>query len=232
MVAITDPTTRFFIGGPWTFIQTASGTESPITWGISTDATGALLVQNSTGGATIFGPSLIGRSADDSTGLTIIGQSAVDTDSTTGCLELRTYTGPIGTPVAPGGSKVPFFFRGGATTMARITNVGGFQSQGGSASTVQVGASGTALTQIRNYAPSITPSSVAANTSAEQTFTVTGLATTDVVYVDSPAALVDGVSIVGVRASATNTLAVRFMNNTGSSKTPVSGTYPVVAIRS
>lgn len=102
-----------------------------------------------------------------------------------------------------------------------------------SASTsLTVGASGTAITQIRVYSASLTPAEVAANTSAEQTFTVTGLATTDKVFVNKPTAQA-GLGIVGARVSAANTLALTFGNFTGTPITPTAAqSYAVVAIRS
>jgi hypothetical protein len=65
----------------------------------------------------------------------------------------------------------------------------------------------------------LTPSIVAANTSAEQTFTVTGLAVGDFVTVNKPTAQA-GLGIVGCRVSAANTLAITFGNFTGSGITP------------
>jgi hypothetical protein len=95
-----------------------------------------------------------------------------------------------------------------------------------------LGANGTAITQIRVYAPSLTPVQVAANTSAEQTFTVTGLSTADKVFINKPAAQA-GLGIVGQRVSAANTLAITFGNFTASPITPTAAeTYAVVAIRS
>jgi len=58
----------------------------------------------------------------------------------------------------------------------------------------------------------------AANTSAEQTVTVPGLEVGDVVLVSKPTAQA-GIGIVGVRVSATNTLAITFMNSTASGVT-------------
>jgi len=101
-----------------------------------------------------------------------------------------------------------------------------------SSTSLTVGASGTAITQIRVYAPSLTPAEVSANTTAEQTFTVTGLSTADKVFVNKPTAQA-GLGIVGVRASAANTLAITFANVTASPITPTAAqTYAVVALRS
>jgi hypothetical protein len=90
---------------------------------------------------------------------------------------------------------------------------------------------GTTLTKVVVYTPSLTPSSIAANTSAEQTFTVAGLSTSDTIYINPPS-LTAGTGIVGVRVSATDTLKISFANFTGGSLTPPSGTYRIVAIRS
>ena len=62
---------------------------------------------------------------------------------------------------------------------------------------------------------SLNPASVAANTVAEQTFTVTGLAVGDQVFVSKPT-LTAGLGIVNARVSAANTLAIQFVNATAS----------------
>jgi len=96
-----------------------------------------------------------------------------------------------------------------------------------------IGATGTAtpITQIRVYSQTITPASVAAATVAEQTFTVTGLATTDKVMVN-PAATGNATGIAGARVSAANTLAVAFVNPTAGALVPGAGTYNIIAFRS
>lgn len=93
------------------------------------------------------------------------------------------------------------------------------------------GTSGTQITQIAVYSQTITAASVAAATVAEQTFTVTGLTTADKVIVN-PAAISNATGIAGVRVSAANTLAVRFVNPTAGALTPTAGTWSIVAIRS
>lgn len=65
----------------------------------------------------------------------------------------------------------------------------------------------------------LSPAAVAANTTAEQTFTVFGVQVGDVVYVNKPTAQA-GIGIVGARVSAANTLAITFSNNTAGSITP------------
>lgn len=68
----------------------------------------------------------------------------------------------------------------------------------------------------------LTPASVAANTTAEQTFTVKGLLPTDFVMVCKPTAQA-GLGIVGVRVSAADTLAITFSNNTAAPIVPTAG---------
>jgi hypothetical protein len=83
----------------------------------------------------------------------------------------------------------------------------------------------------RAYDATISPAEVAANTSAEQTFTVAGLTTSDHVTVNKPTAQA-GLGIVGVRVSAANTLAITFGNFTAGGITPTAAeTYKVVAVR-
>jgi len=83
----------------------------------------------------------------------------------------------------------------------------------------------------RAYDVTISPAEVAANTSAEQTFTVSGLTTSDHVTVNKPTAQA-GLGIVGARVSAANTLAITFGNFTAAAITPTaSETYKVVAVR-
>lgn len=80
------------------------------------------------------------------------------------------------------------------------------------------------------YTASLTPAQVAANTTAEQTFTVNGLAaTTWAVTVNKPTAQA-GLGIVGARVTAANTIGITFSNNTAAPITPTGGeTYIVMA---
>lgn len=78
----------------------------------------------------------------------------------------------------------------------------------------------------------LSPASVAANTSAEQTFTVAGLKLGDFVAVNKPTAQA-GLGIVGCRASADNTLAITFANFTAGAIVPTAAeTYRVSYDRS
>lgn len=90
---------------------------------------------------------------------------------------------------------------------------------------------GTSVTGMVIYSQTITPASVGAATVAEQTFTVTGLATTDKVFVNH-AAFGNATGIAGVRVSAANTLAVSFVNPTAGALTPAAGTWKIIALRS
>ena len=86
--------------------------------------------------------------------------------------------------------------------------------------------------EVVNFFTTQSPSAVAANTTAEQTFTVTGLQTTDfILAVNKPTAQA-GLGIGNWRISAANTLALTFSNNTASSITPTaSQVYNVVVLR-
>lgn len=78
---------------------------------------------------------------------------------------------------------------------------------------------------------SLTPALVAPATSAEQTFTVTGLKTGDIVSVNKPTADA-GVGIVNARVSAADTLALTFMNATAASVTPTAAeSYKIMVYR-
>lgn len=78
---------------------------------------------------------------------------------------------------------------------------------------------------------SLSPALIVLNTTAEQTFTVPGLAVGDWVFVNKPTAQA-GLGIVGCRVSAANTLAITFSNNTGASITPTaSQTYLILVMR-
>jgi hypothetical protein len=79
--------------------------------------------------------------------------------------------------------------------------------------------------------PSFTPVAVAQNTSAEQSFTVSGLQSGDFVDVYANVAQTAGVGIVNSRVSAVNTLTLSFSNSTGGSVTPAAGQYAIIITR-
>lgn len=92
-----------------------------------------------------------------------------------------------------------------------------------SGATTQTGAltlgTGTAMTRLAYYTAALTPAEVAADTCAEQTFTVTGITAGDAVFVNKPTAQA-GLGIGGVRASAANQVGINFCNTTDAAITP------------
>jgi hypothetical protein len=76
------------------------------------------------------------------------------------------------------------------------------------------------------FTQTLTPVSVAANTGAEQTFTVTGLVSGGKVLVTKPS-VTAGLMLAGARVSAANTLALNFANNTAAAITPPSEAYQI-----
>lgn len=76
----------------------------------------------------------------------------------------------------------------------------------------------------------LNPASVAAATVAEQTFTVTGLRTSDFVSLAKPSATA-GIGIVSCRVSAADTLAVQIVNPTAGSIDPPSESYFLTVLR-
>jgi hypothetical protein len=87
-------------------------------------------------------------------------------------------------------------------------------------------------TEVQIWTAQLSPAAVAANTTAEQTFTVSGLTTNMTVFVNKPTAQA-GLGIVGARVSAAGTLAITFSNNTAGAITPTAGeTYSIASITS
>lgn len=111
---------------------------------------------------------------------------------------------------------------GSVNTFAAQQNFGG---------NIKVGAGGTVLSQFAVFTAALAPASVAANTSAEEEFTVTGVAITDKIFVNGPAPLA-GTGIVNVRASNTDKVSITFMNTTAGGLVPTAGDYTFFAIRS
>jgi len=75
----------------------------------------------------------------------------------------------------------------------------------------------------------LTPAIVNANTTSEQTFALPGLLTIDSITVNKPSHQA-GLGIVNCRASAANTVAIEFMNNTGAGITPTAAEIYVFEI--
>lgn len=97
------------------------------------------------------------------------------------------------------------------------------------AGSTTLGSTGTAISGALQFTASLTPSAVSSARCAEQTFTVTGAQTNDVMSVNGPAQ--NTASVVHVRVSATNTVAMAFCNPAATSTTPASGTYTFFAVR-
>lgn len=76
----------------------------------------------------------------------------------------------------------------------------------------------------------IDPASVATITTAEQTFTVPGLKTGDLAFVNKPS-LTAGLGVAGVRVSSANTLAITLVNPTAGSVDAASESWSVLWIR-
>lgn len=74
------------------------------------------------------------------------------------------------------------------------------------------------------YNQTLTPVSIAANTTAEQTFTVTGLISSTPAWVNKPSPT-PGLGITGVRVSSTNNIGITFDNPTSAAITPPSESY-------
>jgi hypothetical protein len=86
------------------------------------------------------------------------------------------------------------------------------------------------ITFTQTFSQTLTPTSVGANSTSEQTFTVIGLSTSDYVTVNKPTHT-SGIGIVNARVSAKDTLAITFANVTSGAITPPSETYAIVAVR-
>jgi len=76
------------------------------------------------------------------------------------------------------------------------------------------------------YSAVVTPTSVSANSTSEQTITVLGLIAGSIVHVVKPTHT-SGIGIVNTRVSVNDTLAITYMNCTAGSLTPASETYLV-----
>lgn len=80
------------------------------------------------------------------------------------------------------------------------------------------------------FTATLTPASVANATTAEQTFTITGLSLGNWIYVVKPSTQA-GLGIVNCRVSAANTLAIAFANVTATTITPTAAeVYTIVRI--
>ena len=79
--------------------------------------------------------------------------------------------------------------------------------------------------------PTLTPVSVAANTTAEQVFTIPGLQLNDNVSGYLLAAQTAGIGIANMRVSAVNQLQIGFSNSTAGALIPAAGIYQLCLCR-
>lgn len=78
----------------------------------------------------------------------------------------------------------------------------------------------------------LSPAKVETATGAEQTFTVKGLRTSDVILSVSKPTVQTGLFVANARVSAADTLALQFVNATVASITPTAGeTYTICGLR-
>lgn len=85
--------------------------------------------------------------------------------------------------------------------------------------------------RIRVYEESIDVSSVAANSTSEQAFTIIGITTKDrIMLVNKPSYTAD-LSITNYRVSAKDTVAIQFLNTSGSPIDPSAETYTIATLR-
>lgn len=75
----------------------------------------------------------------------------------------------------------------------------------------------------------LSPALIAANTTAEQTFTVPGLRATDAILSVSKPTAQAGIGIVGYRVSAADTIGITFSNNTAGGLTPTASQVYLIA---
>jgi hypothetical protein len=78
---------------------------------------------------------------------------------------------------------------------------------------------------------SVNAASVGSSTSAEQTFTLPGIATSDIVVQVTKPSLTAGLSIGNSRVTAANTVGITFVNSTASPIDPAAETYTFIVMR-
>ena len=84
--------------------------------------------------------------------------------------------------------------------------------------------------KVQTFQQTLTPSAVSANAESVQTFTVTGLTTTDIVIGNKPTNQ-SGLDLIHAWVSAANTLSIKYRNQTGSPITPTAEAYLIEATR-
>jgi hypothetical protein len=97
--------------------------------------------------------------------------------------------------------------------------------------TVILGNNGTVITNMIKATMNVNLASVAANSSLIQTFTVANVVTSSTVSISPAIALADGLLIAYARASAANTIEVKFTNVTGVAIDPGAMNYYITVIQ-
>lgn len=90
---------------------------------------------------------------------------------------------------------------------------------------------GTDIERIKAGTFTVDAASIAAGATAEQTVTVSGLTTGDLVKINAPAALEAGLTVSAERVSAADTLVFRITNTTAAPVDPASAVYSYIAFR-
>jgi trimeric autotransporter adhesin len=75
------------------------------------------------------------------------------------------------------------------------------------------------------------PPSLAVGSVGESTYTVPGLRTGDFVFINPSASLAGGLGIIAARVSASDTLALRFSNDTAGAINPPEQTFTLLVVR-
>lgn len=84
---------------------------------------------------------------------------------------------------------------------------------------------------IYSLSASLTPASVAAQTTAEQTFTVTGINSSDSLLTAIKPTNTAGIGITGFRVTGNNTIAIDYINATAAPIVPPAESYTFILIR-
>ncbi len=159
----------------------------------------------------------------------VVGTGLVSVAANTSAEQSLTVTGILATDIVVGTQKPTFDAGAGlAGTRVSAANTLGIGFINATAAAITPSAteiygvtvfSQTPEAPLKIFRPVLSPVAVAANTTAEQTFTVTGLPVGSSVVVNKPAHQ-PGLGIAGVRVSAADTLAITFENVTALAITP------------
>ena len=193
------------------------------------------------GGKTLVGPSLSNALANatlSGTNYNNIFWIAVPGAASYDILRTTTNVAPSGTVSVLVGNTTALTIKDQANALSAYT----VQTRNNTADSITDGrmsssgltvstSNGSQLNNLVVYSQLITPAAVVANTIAEQTFTVAGLAVGDIVFVNSQAAETAGIIRGAARVTAANTLGITFQNNTAGSLTPNANTNLIMAIR-